>query len=262
MMLTSCTVEYKLARQFVEHAEKPAVMYISPDYVFKSNLKKDLIKNHKELDEFELDSTLFFNSSYLQFIDDSILLSKFNNRFLDEMKALGIETFSEFQMDTFLVLDKPAFILNIAQMELEEYIQEYRDEEVFDDYLYYKEIDLNSVGLNVWFEFSRMNREDDEPIVLYASHYVMDGYSGQFRYYPFSGELSYDYSIDSLNVQDIYDLAGFLGEKYAGYTYDFLMNIYIYSNAPEDVKPELYYHYDRKRNAFIPVDDDRFKPVE
>ena len=261
MVSSSCTIEYKMARHYVKNVEKPVILFISPDYIFKTNLKSDQVSNSESLSQFTLDSLLFYRSQYLQYLEDSIILARFNSAFINELKELGINVFTEQEMDEFLSKEDTSFIINIAQMELEEYIIPFRDEESYDGVVYYKEIDLNAVGLNAWFEFSRMNYEE-EPVVLFASHYVVDEYEGTFKFYPLTGKISHQYTIDSISAGDVYELVSFLGQKYAGYTFDFLMNMYIYNNAPENVNLQLYYHYDRKRNTFVPVDDDRFVPLE
>lgn len=257
----SCTIEQKMARHYVRNVEKPSLMYISPDFIFKTNTRPGIIQDDASLDQFEKDSILFFKSEYLQFLEDSILLNRFNRAYISELKAYGIEVFKEDQMDAFLALEDTSYIVNIAQLELEEYIIPIRDEEYFDGVVYYREIDLDAVGLNSWFEISTMN-DDEDPVVLFASHYVVDDYDGTFRYYPFTGEISHSYAIDSISIDDVYELVSFLGRKYAGYTFDFIMNVYIYSNVPDDVNLKLYYHYDRRKGSFIPVDDDRFIPLE
>lgn len=261
LVASACTIEYKMARHYVKNVERPNVLYIAPDYIFKTNLKSDEIASSGTLNQFVKDSLLFYRSQYLQYLDDSLVLAQFNNAYIAELKALGINVYTEQEMDAFLAKEDASFIINIAQMEFEEYNIPYRDEESFDMVVYYREIDLNAVGLNSWFEISRMNHNED-PVVLFASHYVIDEYEGTFKFYPFTGEISHHYSVDTIAVDDVYDLVSFLGQKYAGYTFDFLMNIYIYNNAPENVNLQLYYHYDRKRNTFVPVDDDRFVPLD
>lgn len=260
LILSGCSLEYKLARSFVEEAEKPALMFIGADYLYKTSLKEKDISQAGEMDQFALDSALYYQSRFLQNIEDERFMKTFEHAYIQELQELGFDVYREYQMDAFLLREGPSFMINMAQMEMEEYYYSLRDEEVFDGYRYYKDVDLNAVGLNCWFELSLMNSDDKK--ILYASNYTMDEYQGSFRYYPFTGEVSHQYEIDSLSVGNVYNFAGILGKKYAGYTFDYIMNMYIYSNLPANQEPGIFYHYNRQKNNFIPAGEDRFEPLD
>ena len=255
----ACSPERELAKQYMANIPSTEIMVLAPEYVFKTSLKHYEVDSTEIIDESALDSVLLGKSLFLQFISDSLFLDTFTGSYVDGLRSYDYTVFLDSEMDTFLTVDNPEFIVNIAQVELEEYVLPIRDEELVYEYLFYKEIDLNAVSINSWFELTRINDEEElGKEVLFASHYILDDFEGEFKYYPFTGEIQYAYKIDSLLVSDIYGLAGFLGQKYAGYTNDYLMNTYVYKNLPEKLRPKYYFHYNRERGSLVPVEDDRF----
>jgi hypothetical protein len=57
--------------------------------------------------------------------------------------------------------------------------------------------------------------------------------------------VKYEYTIDSLRLDEIYPSVSFFGNLYAGYLFDFLMNDYIARNLQAGYQPSGYYTYDR-----------------
>ena len=55
----------------------------------------------------------------------------------------------------------------------------------------------------------------------------MDGFDSRADYSFWAGRIDYDYTIDTLKLDDIYNYAVYLGKLYAGYTYDYMMNSYV-----------------------------------
>lgn len=262
-ILNACTIESRIAKEYLLRNDSVAIMFFRPSYLYLTSLKEYEIENKDELDEYELDSTLYANSLFLQHIDEQEFLDKYCNSLLDELRKLDFKVFTGDQLDTFLTLEsKEKYMISIAQLELEEYVLPFKDEEIIEGSLYYKNVDLNAVNVNTWFELTKMNDDFEEQQILFASHYILDDYESNFRYYPYTGDVSHTFNIDSIVMQDIYYLGTFLGNKYAGYIHDYLMNMYIINNLPENIKPGVYYHYDRRYNRFYPAYDDRLIPME
>jgi len=259
LAIYSCSPERELAKTYIDDIQQTEIMVLVPDFIFKTSLKQYEVEGAERMDDYALDSILLNRSLFLKHLSDSSFLEVFTKGYIEELEKLNYSVYKSGEMDSFLSVKNPDFIINIAQIELEEYVLPIRDEELVYEYLFYKEIDLNAVSISSWFELTRMNTDEDlDKEVLFASHYILDDFEGDFKFYPFTGEIKYAYKIDSLLINDIYGLAGFLGKKYAGYTNDYLMNTYVYKNLPDKIKPKYYFHYRRDKNAFIPVEDDRF----
>ena len=150
-----------------------------------------------------------------------------------------------------------SYILNLAQFSLEEYIHPYRSEEpVYDEIIVIDGIDLNAVNFNIWLELGRLNSEEKNK-VLFVSDFLLDEINGTLKQNLITGKLSFDFTIDTLTVPQMYEFAGKFGEKTAGYLYDYLMNAWIGENIPEEYPYErIYYHYDPEKRLLFPVEED------
>lgn len=259
--LVSCSIEKRIARDFIKTPDKGSVLLFTPDFLFKTSLKIDSVENALQYSEEQVDSILYEQSIFLKEVSDSILLSRMVNNYIDAMTAYGFEVFTQDYIDQFMQRDDSLYTVNMAQVELEEYVYEYRDEEYLNGKTYYTDVNLNAINLNAWFEITMVNSEKKEKNkVLFASHFLSDDLYGQFTQSFLTGEVKYDYRIDSMNVRDIYELAAYLGKVYANYSLDYIMNKLIRRNIDmSEYKPD-YLHYEPSRNSLNPVynEEDRF----
>jgi hypothetical protein len=153
---------------------------------------------------------------------------------------------------------------SILPNSLSRYIHPYSsDEEVYDEIITIDGIDLNAINYNLWLELSHMNTEKKNRI-LFASDYLLDKINGTLKQNLISGKYSFDYTIDTITMPEIYQFAGRFGKRTAVYLFDYLMNDYIGEKLPEDYPfDRYYYHYDRHGNSYYPIgEEDRFIELE
>lgn len=264
MLMISCSMEYKLAREYVKTWQDRSILVIPPDYLFKTSLKEWQVDSLEDITDWETDSILFENSLYLKHIDDSVVLDYYTSNFITEMKEYGFKVYGKDSLMAFLNGQQNAFIVNMAQLEIEEYLMPIKEEEEFGEYVYYEVIDLNAVNLNSWFEISRVN--DDERVELFfSSFYATDDLEGYFTFNYFTGSVGFRYSIDTLRLDEIYQLSAMAGYIYAGYTFDYLMNLHVRKRMEQEGRPptEVYFHYNRRNGYITPAKEDtRFLPME
>lgn len=258
LLLTGCTLEQKLAREFVKLEEPVRIFILEPEFVFKQNLKEFEIPGIDTLDETSRDSILLENSLFLKDISDSALIGVFISGFSKTLESYKIEVIPEKDVDSLMVNGGTPFIINVAQFSLEEYIHPYSSEEmVYDEIIVIDGIDLNAINYNIWMELGRMNTEGSNR-VLFASDFLLDELNGTIRQHLLTGNLSFDYTIDTINTPRIYEFARNFGKTTAGYLYDYLLNTYIGENLPENYPYEpYYYHYDPARRLILISDDDK-----
>jgi hypothetical protein len=134
-----------------------------------------------------------------------------------------------------------------------------QDEDAFLDTIYYKQFNLNAIDYSCWFDLSKAAVENARTTLLYASNTAYDTFDGRFFNDPFSGTVRYKYTIDSLQIKDVYEMATYLGKKHAGFLYDFFMNQYIAKHLPEGMEMVDYYHYNRNRKIIVSANEDRFE---
>lgn len=262
IFFSSCSIEKKLAEGFLKDPPEINIQLITPDIVYKFNHKGEKIPGFDTISETLQDSALYVNSMYIQYVDDSIFLEKYVNNFIDELRNLGFRVYLDSSLDSVLSGKPQSYFLNMSQIQLDEYIYPIEDSEMVYDTVYYKSFSLNSVDVSAWLELSKMNAAKPVKTVLYSSFTASDGYNGKFYIDPFTGNVKYNYYIDSLRVKDIYDLAAFSGRKHAAYLFDFFLNQFVDFHMPQGIEMQGYLHYNRSRKTLQQAEEDRFEVLE
>jgi hypothetical protein len=230
-----------------------------PAIVFKFNHKGEKIEGFDSLSQQQQDSALWNHSRYMQFINDSILLENYMNNFIDELRILGFNVYLNTAIDSFMTGNPQSYILDVAQMQLDEYLYPLEDEDAFLDTIYYKKFNLNAVDYGCWFDLRKAGVANARKTTLYSSNTAYDTFDGRFFNDPFSGTVRYKYTIDTLQIKDVYEMAPYLGKKHAGYLYDFFMNQYVAKHMPQGMEMQDYYHYNRGRKSISPAYEERFE---
>jgi len=256
-LLTSCTLEQKLAGSFVDNEKQGQYLLLQPSIVFKYNLKDFEIPGIDTLDEFRKDSLLLENSLFLKAVSDSVLIEEFIASIKKALEIYGSVIIRENAIDTLMENGGTPYIINVAQLSLEEYIHPYSaEEQVYDEFIVIDGIDLNALNFNVWIELGRMNTDKNNK-VLFTSDYLLDNINGTLKQNLISGKMSFDYTTDTITMPQVYEFARQFGKITANLLFDYLMNNYIGENLPEDYPFErLYYHYDPVRRLVYPIGDE------
>jgi hypothetical protein len=245
MVLVSCSPERKLANQFMQNKEPSAVMLLAPDFVYKVSYKLPDSAVLANTPDYLTDSLLLANTDVIRLVNDSIYVSAFVAGFNNALQRIGYKVYSPELSGEFLALGQKALIINIAQAELEEYFDSIGEKAQFgDEDLYSYEFFITSVNLNFWFEMSGMNHNDSVMRVLFSQQVISDRVDGGFRYFPFTGDVKYIYSIDSIDARDLYFAATKAGELNATYLNDYLLNRYIQNKLPANRPAQKAYTYD------------------
>ena len=262
MLAVSCSMEQKLAQGFIKNPPDIALQVFTPDLLYKFNHKGEEIEGFDTLNDARQDSALYANSRFIQFINDSIYLENYINNFLDELRALGFTVYLDHSVDAFLSGHPQSYIVNLSQVQLDEYNYPLEDSQPFEDTVYNARFDLNSVDASSWFELSKVNSPNPKKTVLYSTFSVSDGFDGNFVINTFTMDVKYRYKIDTLKLNDIYELSVYAGKKDASYLFDFFMNQYIAYHLPQGIEPVYYFHYNRFRKSVAATQDDRFEILE
>jgi len=256
---SSCSLEKKLGNKFIAEPPPISIQLFSPDFVYKYNHKGEAIRGFDSLTDAQQDSALFYSSRYMQFISDSAYLEHYMNNFISELRALGFTVYLDNSVDSFLQSQPQSYILNISQVQLDEYYYPFADSTYFGDTLYTMNIRLNAVDASTWFELSKINTQKPVKTTLYSTQSATDAFDGSFVMNGITPGVRYREKTDSLKLKDIYDLAVYSGKKHAGYLFDYFMNQYIAYNMPDGYEILGYYHYNRYRKTLVPTDDERFE---
>jgi hypothetical protein len=248
----SCSPERKLAKQFVGTVTKPSLLVLMPLSIFKENLK---------VPEGEVpDSTT--QAVIIDKLSDSVVISRFNASYMKELKNYGLQVFQDASVTDFMDVDSNAWVVNIAQMELQEYSTIYVDTQEVLGMEYSYDIPLNGVNSAYWFEFSRVNApENIKPEVMFAANDLYDQFNGKLNFDIFTGAISYNLQSDTITEADFYRQLDFSARLYAGYTFDYLMNNYIGTNITDDLQMRRYFRYDPYLKSIFVTEYDKFIPL-
>jgi hypothetical protein len=262
-LMSSCSPEYPLAKTYIKQMPKGSVLLMRPDFIYKNNLLRFELSD--KMRETEKDSVAFYRSRFVQYISDSAFLENYLSSFIDRLLAGGFDVYAQDYLDSFMNAGSPAYIVNLAQLQLEESRDttyeatgESDDEGNYD----YQNLQINTVRLNSWIEVTELNADSGKMKKLFfATSLARDGVTGHLSIVP-PGEFRYTYSIDSLNMNDLYDLASQSGKTYGNYLYDYFMNEYIRKSLPPWVQPIHSLHYDLDLHRIRNSGGEGFQEIE
>ncbi len=261
-LMYSCLPEQQIAKTFIQSGNGINLLVTPPDQVYKFNRKGELIPGFDQLTNEQKDSALWFSSRYMQRLSDSLLLESYVNAFLEELRQLGFNVYLTDTPDAFNPAAAQSYNVNMAQLQLDEYLYPVEDEFEYFDSVFKKRIDINAIDFSGWFDLKKAGKENARTTTLYGTSTAYDEFEGRFFNDPFSGMVRYRYTVDTMEVNDIYEISGVLGKKFAGYLFDFFLNQYIAKNLPPNMELTDYYRYIRRKNAIVPAYEDRFEILD
>lgn len=262
VLLTSCTAERKTAKQFLQNRKNTSVLIIPADFIYKRNLKAWQVADDGWMDDASRDSVLYMRSSFMQFVSDSIFLETYQNSLINSLRSKGLSVYLQADIDLFLQSPNKKYIINVAQLMLEETEELLFDPDYDIEYNYLGEFYLNMVLLSSWFEISGVNEPEPKKAVAFAEMNLTDQFEGRFRFFPFTGGTIYTYSVDTVKLDDIYAMAQSAGYRYSGYIFDYLMNRYVDRNLPPNKTRTSYFRYDFSTRLLKQAMEERFVFIE
>jgi len=261
-IILSCSAERNLARQYVKGHKGEGILLAPLNFLYKDN-PGAYIDVSRYPGRAQQDSVAYFNSNYVQYISDSILLTCFTNSMIDRFVALGYEVTLEESADVFLNSDNPKWIIQLSQLQLEEnftprYIYGYDDE----DEEYYQQYRQNSITINSWLEVNHLNTENARKQLLYLSGYIEDFPDQNVSLSYYDGLFYFNDARDTISMNDIYKMAVSSGKKHAELLFDYFMNDYIRTNLPKSTANRKEMHYNYKLNKIEAGLIERFDVVK
>jgi len=239
LSLSSCRTDMKLAKSFVaEHTGIQAAVYF-PE---KADVKVEY-------------NTTYGQTEVLQGFSQDLFLDVMYNAYADAMSAYNVDVYVPEDSENVQV-DSAHWLVMLSRMEISGRITEYEDYLFSDTDEYSYKHPLNTVNVASWFEVS----DGEWKPVLFCEHNLIDGFDSQTDYAFWSGRFEYDYTIDTLELKDVYNYAVYLGKLYAGYTYDYMLNNYVNVELQKrDVWYQVLFRYDPyKKELRYAAEDDSF----
>lgn len=206
LTFSSCRTDLKLAKTFVaERTGIQAAVYFPESAEVKS-----------------LYNATYGQCDVLNGFSQDLFLDVMYNAYAEAMEAYNVTVYIPEDIENVQV-DSLHWLVMLSRVEVTESITEYEDYLFSDTDEYSYKHPLNMVNVASWFE---VNDGDWKP-VLYCEHNLVDGFDSKTDYSFWSAKLDYTYTIDTLELNDVYNYAVYLGKLYAGYTYDYMMNDFV-----------------------------------
>lgn len=254
LIFNSCTLERKLALEFIENNGKGTpVMIVPPELLYMFN-NKAIMTNQNE------DSVRFYSSQFLQYLSDSVFLENYFNAFIEKSYSHGLTVFLPDQVNNFIEQNRASYIINFAQMDLTEDFGKFDVETQINFMKTTKSIPVQKISLSTWFEISM--KDSASSYTYFDEQYITDEIFGEFQQEAWSLDITYNYTKLDIDLEDIYDFAKVLGEKHASYFFDLVLNSYIWDKLPQEKRDRyIYLHYNSEyrsiesaEEAFIMLD--------
>jgi len=259
LLFTSCTIEHRLAKEYIRSGGGESLLVVPSDFLYKTNNTYQEPDPVNMISERAMDSVGYYKSTYLQYISDSVFLEKFYNAFITEMEESGYDIYLPADSQTFDRESNRKWIIRFAQLQLEEESRKlYEDTYDPEENYYYKEYDVSSVGINSWTEVS-FSGSPDQQRLLYLSGFIEDEFEGGFNYNHFDDKMYFSDKTLRITYNDIYRMAVDSGKKHAELLIDYLLNDYIRRNMPPGTTRLSIYHYDKRFRTLTNDVTERFE---
>lgn len=247
-IIAGCSTERNLARKYLKSHSGNGIMIIPVFELYKNNLTIAYDTN-VEYTPGQLDSIAWSQSCYISHVSDSVFLTLFTDKLVEQLNTLGYDVYVDGSSDIFLSLPDPKWIVQIAQLEInEDHRTDYEELYSFEDgEPYYKEFRINQVNMNSWFEVSRANTGNKQ--LLYLDAYIQDDFKLGIDVDLMQGNLGFLGNRDSLEMDNVYEMAEQSGQKHADLLFDYFMNDYIRENLPAGIVNREYFHYNSKTKS-------------
>jgi len=253
LLISSCSPEVSLCRKFISSKDSIKILLLKTDNLYKKNLKI----NADSLPESVRDSVSLANSTILGKIKDKTFAELVYNGMSDEIKKSKFSVYIEDSLNVFMKMTGKAYIFNLTQIELDEYFENDTAAQEIEDKVYYQDFVLNSASINLWFDVSQLNGDQDKKRMLFSSTSISDDVNGHFKRDFMSGEIKFFYKRKDITEDDVYQMAQDFGVTNADYIFDYFMNEYVYLKY-KGKKKIAYMHYDPVRKMLSPAAYDRF----
>jgi hypothetical protein len=237
-LLTSCQTELKLAKKYVAERQGIQAAVYFPE---KAEVTVE-------------PAPKYGSTQVLNGFNQDLFLDVMYNAYSKEMEQYGVEVYVPEDIDQ-VPVDSTHWLVMLSRMEISGRITEYEDYLFSDTDEYTYKHPLNTVNVASWFE---INDSVWLP-VLFCEHNLMDGFDSKTDYSFWTGSLDYNYTIDTLELKDVYNYAVYLGKLYAGYTYDYMMNSYVEEGLKKKgYSYQLLLRYDPYRKQLRYADEDDY----
>ena len=206
LFISACSSEMRLARNIQHDMQQISVLCEFPDHIILTNSLIETPDNLNDEEQRAFFDTAYKYSKYVQYIDDTIFLRKFRENIKQEFENYDVHYYRKDQFNEFISSGGVLYLVNFKQLELEERWEAFHDEERFNDVILEEDFWIMGLSHNAWIDVAKINDTVEIQRQLYTESILKDEVDGMFFQNQWSGEVHYQYRLDSLQVSDIGEL--------------------------------------------------------
>jgi hypothetical protein len=227
------------------------VYLVTTDTLLYSNDAMAQLNELKDYDAHVYDSLM---ERYVRIdgkISDSIIISQFKSTLIAELENMGLKVVPVKASELPDSLSSGRHTLNIAQLEVEEFVTQ---DSIWSDEngkAYSYRVPLNGVSFNAWFFYDE--KDTANRLTLFSNEVITDGLQGNITYN--NDKAVVKYHITRINPNDAYSIACITAKNSAIYFYNLLLNKYVFNATKGEDKSYYGIDYD---SGNILTDDEPF----
>lgn len=253
--LIACSSERQVVKQLNRELDSMLFLVRVPDELLLTNSKHYAWEN-RNLTNDELQFLKFSQSRFIQFLNSEEILKDFETNLVMQFTPSGLKVLKQDEVTTFInSKSNAAYIIDIKQLEAEEFFREWQDNEVFDDTnLYYQDYLLNAFAINLWAEITKSSNTKLKTDLIFIQNEDFDRSNGIFTQNIFTNEVAYSNLYDSLKLVDVERLIQSSPYYFANEILDFIINREIQErlSAKEIYEVGFRYSYSSKKKRILP----------
>ncbi len=262
LVFSSCTVEKQLSRDFQKYSDSVSVLIVGGSMINKTSaVIANLYPQFDELSPDLQDTVWKHQTKFLDAIPDSVLLDHYYLSILLKLKKTNIKIYNDSQTAEFLIQPGTKWIFRVGQIQLEEDKQKVDfSAEIKNQEELYKNMEIEVLSLNVWFEMFKSENDTAPLKILFAQKTISDEVDGRFFSTDNTDNYEFRFKRTDLTKEDLVKLAETTGELNAQQIVDFLFTQYIKRFYPES---ERFYGFDIDQKMFYtPTEKNHFLEVK
>jgi len=265
VLLNSCSLEQRIAVNYQNNIPNTSLLIRTNNELFFNNSKVTINSDLSNQKKMELYDSAYANSSYIQYMDADYFLQQFSNNFRSSFRNLGLKVFNEDSITYFIAQEKPKIIVEILQLEVEEYYSYFTDKtfEIIEnnekvrsniidvdiiamnentDYLL-AEVPINAVSVNAWVSVSSVIDDSTQfNDLLFMTFELRDDVNGFFDYDYIKEIPFYTYDIDTVEVSDLWKTEVLPPKEFSKQVIEYFANELInYKVKQKTNKPRQWY---------------------
>lgn len=249
----SCSIEKKIAKDFVNNSDSTIIIINETDVVYKENSKPNFFKNSEIID-----ITIFPQPQFSDNIIDTALINFYFEALTNELKQYNIIVLKKHRNSK---ENKKTFFVNLAQFTFEESLNLITDSTLYGDNRYYNSKLVNIFVLHQWIEIKKLS--DSIPSkTFYKNDLIRDEINGNFKFNDLTNNLDYRYKLNNVTDKDIDNLIYSAGKKMAEYIYDYILNEHIKLLMRNENKNPSFIKFKRKNGSFYKTKKEKLEIVK